>query len=123
MAKFLDVNDADPLLQEIAEKCSFDNLKAADKSMRNDSTMSKIMKSMNLKKNPTIYRRGEQKDIIYPGREGGHSRVIVSQVFVFNFCPSFFANQNVPSIKKYRVQYNICVLFFLLIFVVDDNLN
>lgn len=122
MAKFLDVNDADPLLQEIAEKCSFDNLKAADKSMLNDSTMSKIMKSMNLKKNPTIYKRGEQKTSYIRGGEGGHMRVIVSQVFVFNF-------HHFLRIKTFLLSNNIgysivsAFYFFLLIFVVVDNLN
>lgn len=72
MAKFLDVKDADPLLPEIAEKCGFDNLKAADERVRNDSTMAEIIKSMNLKKIPTLYRKGEQI-ITYLQRGGGIS--------------------------------------------------
>lgn len=62
LAKFLDVKDADPLLPEIAEKCGFDNLKAADERVRNDSTMAEIIKSMNLKKIPTLYRKGKVGD-------------------------------------------------------------
>lgn len=70
MAKFLDVKDADQLFPEIAEKCGFDNLKAADERVRNDSTMAEIIKSMNLKKIPTLYRKGEQI-ITYLQRGGG----------------------------------------------------
>ncbi|XP_052706937.1 sulfotransferase 1E1-like isoform X2 [Crassostrea angulata] len=62
LAKFLDVKDADPLFPEIAEKCGFDNLKAADERVRNDSTMAEIIKSMNLKKIPTLYRKGKVGD-------------------------------------------------------------
>uniref|UniRef100_K1P7I4 Sulfotransferase domain-containing protein n=1 Tax=Magallana gigas TaxID=29159 RepID=K1P7I4_MAGGI len=43
LAKFLDVKDADQLFPEIAEKCGFDNLKAADERVRNDSTMAEII--------------------------------------------------------------------------------
>lgn len=77
MAKFLDVKDADPLFPEIAEKCGFDNLKAADERVRNDSTMAEIIKSMNLKKIPTLYRKGEQI-IMYLQRGGGGGGISVT---------------------------------------------
>lgn len=62
LGEFLGVNDADPLLEEIAEKCSFDNLKAADKSVRNDAALSEIMRSISLNEHPTIYRKGDIGD-------------------------------------------------------------
>lgn len=34
---------ADPLLKEIAEKCQFDILKTADKSVRNDEALSNFI--------------------------------------------------------------------------------
>lgn len=64
MAEFLNIKDADPLLQDIAEKCSFNSLKTAEETSRNDDTMSDIMKSINLKKNPTVYRKGEKENRI-----------------------------------------------------------
>ena len=39
---------ADPLLKEIAEKCQFDNLKTADKSVRNDETNADNMDDIGL---------------------------------------------------------------------------
>lgn len=62
LAEFLDVKDADPLLQDIAEKCSFNSLKTAEKSAQKDETMSDIMNSIHLKKNPTVYRQGKVGD-------------------------------------------------------------
>lgn len=53
---------ADRLLKEIAEKCQFDNLKTADKSVRNDEALSKIMRAVSLNEHPTIYRKGEIGD-------------------------------------------------------------
>lgn len=58
MADFLGINDVDPLMQEIAEKCSFKNLQAADKTVRNDAALSEIMRAMHLKEHPEIYRKG-----------------------------------------------------------------
>lgn len=49
---------ADPLLKEIAGKCQFDNLKTADKIVRNDEALSKIMRAVSLNEHPTIYRKG-----------------------------------------------------------------
>lgn len=63
LAEFLDVKDADPLLQDIAEKCSFNSLKTAEKSAQKDETMSDIMNSMHLKKNPTVYRKGKKRKL------------------------------------------------------------
>ncbi|XP_052702764.1 sulfotransferase 1B1-like [Crassostrea angulata] len=62
LAEFLEVKIADPLLKEIAEKCQFDNLKTADKSVRNDEALSKIMRAVSLNEHPTIYRKGEIGD-------------------------------------------------------------
>lgn len=64
LAEFLDVKDTDPLLQDIAEKCSFNSLQTAEKSAQNDETMSDIMNSLHLKKNPTVYRKGEKENRI-----------------------------------------------------------
>lgn len=52
---------ADPLLKEIAEKCQFDNLKTADKSVRNDEALFKIMRAVSLNEHPTIYRKGNSE--------------------------------------------------------------
>nr|XP_011424302.2 sulfotransferase 1E1 isoform X3 [Crassostrea gigas] len=62
LAKFLNVKDAEPLLEDIAEKCSFDSLKSAEKTSQNDDTMSDIMKSIHRKNNPTVYRKGKIGD-------------------------------------------------------------
>lgn len=64
MAKFLNVKDAEPLLEDIAEKCSFDSLKSAEKTSQNDDTMSDIMKSIHRKNNPTVYRKGKKENRI-----------------------------------------------------------
>lgn len=58
LAKFLEVKIATPLLKEIAEKCYFNNLKTADKSVRNDEALSELMRPMSLNEHHTIYRKG-----------------------------------------------------------------
>ena len=58
LADFLGLKVEEQLLKEIAEKSEFGKLKKADEYVREDHTMSEIMKVSGFNENPTVYRKG-----------------------------------------------------------------
>ncbi|XP_052718629.1 sulfotransferase 1E1-like [Crassostrea angulata] len=60
LAKFLNVEASDKLIEDIVEKCSFGNLKNADKTIKDQSILKKIidLPSVDGQAKPNIYRKG-----------------------------------------------------------------
>lgn len=61
LAKFLNVEASDKLIEDIVEKCSFENLKNADKTIKDQSIMKKIIDfapNMDENAKPNMYRKG-----------------------------------------------------------------
>ncbi|XP_062598014.1 sulfotransferase 1E1-like [Saccostrea cucullata] len=62
LADFLGVKDENGLVKEITEKCTFQNLQQADKSVREDQKMAELMNELQVKETPTVYRKGKIGD-------------------------------------------------------------
>lgn len=60
LAKFLNVEASDKLIEDIVEKCSFGNLKNADNTIKDQSILKKIidLPSVDGQAKPNIYRKG-----------------------------------------------------------------
>lgn len=61
LAKFLNVEASDKFIEDVVEKCSFENLKSADKTIKDQSIMKKIVgigPEHTRKNKPNMYRKG-----------------------------------------------------------------
>lgn len=60
LAKFLNIEASDKLIADIVEKCSFENMKVADKTIKDQSYMDKIIDVGEVARSsqPVMYRKG-----------------------------------------------------------------
>ena len=60
LAKFLNIEASDKLIADIVEKCSFENMKVADKTIKDQSYMHKIIDVGEVARSsqPVMYRKG-----------------------------------------------------------------
>ncbi|XP_056004480.1 sulfotransferase 2A1-like [Ostrea edulis] len=59
LAEYLRVNISDDFLRDVSEKCSFQNLKEADKTIKADGMLKKMVQKAGRTGVPEIYRKGK----------------------------------------------------------------